>query len=721
MWFLFASTMAIFEYILERSHSPMGIGHYYLMYRMKDYFEKLIHKEGLRLALLFMIVIVCLNVILVIYYRNVIDKNSETNRQVQLIKDEIYEMEHYTSLAEMAVRGYLIQQNDPLLDPYVEARDNYQSNLKSLEKNIHNLDYDINKMKPASSAIVTYMNSIKLMIDLCKTGRVDEAIAIFGENGNKTVQHRIDPFFKDLGSFLENLRESSQESFRNSMNSILIIQIILIILSLPVLILFYRNIIKESQFKSNIFTLIDESNKSYLFDDGLENNEENKDTITERLVSNLKKAVGFINHITKGEYNIEWEGMDQKNRHLNKNNIAGELIMMRDQMIKVKKEDEIRIWINEGLSKFADMIRTHQNDLKYLSDSLISQIVVYLGAQQGGLFFLSEDDHKKKYLELMGCYAYERKKFQEKRIEIGQGMVGQCFLEGETTYITNLPQEYVNITSGLGDANPNILLIVPLKLNEEVVGIIEIACLKEIAPYKIEFMEKLAETIASSITSVKTNEQTRILLEQSQQQGEEMRAQEEEMRQNLEELQATQEQMHRKNEEVEGLLKQTSENEKNMKIQMEKLEKLQQESDLNNHKIQQEAEDFKNMLMDILNEIPQKVFLKDAEGKIYIANKKVSDAHGLPLSELIGKSDYDFVDKETADDWRRQELEIMKKGEEKYIFEDTIGGKRTTLESTKKRFNIKPLNQKGLLGIQNDISERVNLEAEIKKLKGNKS
>ena len=117
--------------------------------------------------------------------------------------------------------------------------------------------------------------------------------------------------------------------------------------------------------------------------------------------------------------------------------------------------------------------------------------------------------------------------------------------------------------------------------------------------------------------------------------------------------------------------------------------------------------------MDILNEVPQKIFLKDAEGKMYIANQKVAEAHGIPLEELIGKSDYDFVDKETADEWRKQELEIMKKGEEKYVFEDIIGGKKTILESTKKVFNIRPINQIGLLGIQNDITEKVALQKKI--------
>jgi PAS domain S-box-containing protein len=389
--------------------------------------------------------------------------------------------------------------------------------------------------------------------------------------------------------------------------------------------------------------------------------------------------------------------------------------MMRDQMQKMKKEDDIRIWTNEGLSQFADLIRKYQNNLADLSDDLISHIVRYLKAQQGGVFFLNDDNPDDKHLELVGCYAYQRKKFIEKRIELGQGMVGQCFLEGETSYVTNIPENYVNITSGLGETNPNTLLIVPMRMNQVVVGVIEIANLKPFEKYQIEFLERLAETIASAITSVKTNEKTQILLEQSQQQAEEMRAQEEEMRQNMEELQATQEQMHRKNEEVENLLKRASENEESMKLQMEALQEMESEAAEIAESKKKEAEAFKDMLMDILNEVPEKVFLKDASGKIYIANQKVADAHGLPLSELIGKSDYDFVDQETADEWRKQELEILKKGEDRYVFEDTIGGKKRILETVKKAFFIQPLNQEGLLGIQRDITDVVKAEDKSKK------
>lgn len=683
---------------------------------MKDYIQNLIKSQSLKLSLVFIMVIICVNAVLVLYYRNVIIRNSEISQNIQRVKDDLNMMDTNVRLADIGVRAYIIRQNPQFLNPYNNAENSYQDNLNALENELLKLGYDISIMEPARKAIDEYMQSCKLMVDLCSEGKVDEAIEIFDEDRGYTAWLRFDPFVQDSNNFINELTGQSQQSYRSSINLILIIQVLLILFALPILVIVYRKIVKDGRFKSSIFHLIDQSNKNYLFNDGKETNEKNEDSIITNLIGNLKKASNFINSITKGKYDIEWEGMDKKVQELNKESIAGELIMMRDQMIKGRKLDEIRIWTNEGLSKFADLIRKYQNDLHQLSEELISSIVEYLGAQQGGLFFVSEDEQKQKYLELMGCYAYQRKKFLEKRIEIGQGMVGQCFLEGETTYVTNIPNEYVNITSGLGLTNPKTLLIVPLKMNEEVVGVIEIASLEEFENYQIEFLERLAETVASAISSVKVNESTRFLLEQSQQQAEEMKAQEEEMRQNMEELQATQEQMHRKNEEIENLLKQASENEESMKLQMEELEVLQEESNKNAELVKRESEDFRKMLMDILNEVPQKIFLKDAEGKMYIANQKVAEAHGIPLEELIGKSDYDFVDKETADDWRKQELEIMKKGEEKYVFEDIIGGKKTILESIKKVFNIRPINQIGLLGIQNDITEKVVLQKKIDSL-----
>ncbi len=265
----------------------------------------------------------------------------------------------------------------------------------------------------------------------------------------------------------------------------------------------------------------------------------------------LLDKTNFATSIGSGDLNSEVKLLSDED-------ILGKaLIDMRDSLRKAeeeekkrKEEDSKRTWANEGFTLFADILRQSDNDLKVLSENVVKNIVNYLGSNQGGLFILNDDDEKNKFLELMACYAFDRKKFMEKSIKIGEGLVGTCFVEQKTIYMTKVPENYINITSGLGGENPRSILIVPLKLNEEVLGVIEIASFKTFEPHQIEFVEKIAENIASSISSVKINAKTAYLLEQSQQQAEEMRAQEEEMRQNMEEMNATQEEMARKESQL---------------------------------------------------------------------------------------------------------------------------------------------------------------------------
>ncbi len=272
------------------------------------------------------------------------------------------------------------------------------------------------------------------------------------------------------------------------------------------------------------------------------------------LIDNLKHKADFANEIGKNNLDANFKVIgDQDILGTSLLNMRQSLKLANTEEGKRKKEDDLRNWSTAGIAMFGDILRQNNNNLAKLADNVIQNLVNYLDANQGGLFIYNDEDPEYKHLELLSAFAYNRKKFFEKRIAIGEGLVGTCAVEKETIHLKEIPADYIRITSGLGEAVPTSLLIVPLKLEEAIFGAIEIASFSDFKDSEIEFVEKIGISISSTLSSVKNNIRTNQLLEQSQQQREEMAAQEEEMRQNMEEMQATQEEMARKSLEMEGM------------------------------------------------------------------------------------------------------------------------------------------------------------------------
>lgn len=225
---------------------------------------------------------------------------------------------------------------------------------------------------------------------------------------------------------------------------------------------------------------------------------------------------------------------------------------MHQKLVQANEERNRKNWTSEGLAKFANILREEVLNIDDLYDSLVENLVKYLGANQAGLFILEDEESKQEaVLELKSSYAFDRKRFFEKKIYAGEGLVGQTFLEKETIYLTDVPENYIKITSGLGEFLPRNLVLVPLKTNGQVVGVIELASFEVLPMYKVQLIEQLGESVASAINMARISKQTQELLERSQQSAEQLRSQEEEMRQNLEELVSTQEEMQRKQHELE--------------------------------------------------------------------------------------------------------------------------------------------------------------------------
>ena len=258
-------------------------------------------------------------------------------------------------------------------------------------------------------------------------------------------------------------------------------------------------------------------------------------TAINNVIENQLNAAEFAYQIGDGDLEIDFGERSENDR------LGHALIRMQNKLRTVASEDKKRTWANEGYAKFSELLRNNSDNIQTLTQELLHNLIKYLGVNQGAIFLIEELETGDSVLKLKSSYAWGRKKYLDKEIKAGEGLLGQSFQEKDTIYITDIPDDFVRIGSGLGDAKPTSILIVPLKYSEEIHGVIEFASFHEIESYQIEFVEKLAESIASSISSVQVNERTKILLRESQLLTEQMRTQEEELRQNTEELQATQE------------------------------------------------------------------------------------------------------------------------------------------------------------------------------------
>ncbi|TRX60664.1 PAS domain S-box protein [Fulvivirga sp. M361] len=289
--------------------------------------------------------------------------------------------------------------------------------------------------------------------------------------------------------------------------------------------------------------------KGELPENGNSSNDELDEIIqaADRLSENMKKASRFALKIGDGKFEHDFEPASEKDL------LGNSLIQMRDRLQAVAEEDRKSNWVNTGMAKLGNILRKDYEDESQFYNDIVSFVIKYLDANQGAMFLVNEDE-KDKTLDLAACYAYGRRKYIKKQFAPGDGQVGQVYLEGKFILLKEIPAGHLKITSGLGEADPNCIMVCPLMANDESYGVLEIATFKDLEDYQVAFVERLCEQIAGALSKLRITAHTQRLLHESQQQAEELKTQEEEMRQNMEELTATQEEMTRKDTEMSGQL-----------------------------------------------------------------------------------------------------------------------------------------------------------------------
>jgi CheY-like chemotaxis protein len=215
--------------------------------------------------------------------------------------------------------------------------------------------------------------------------------------------------------------------------------------------------------------------------------------------------------------------------------------------------NEDQNWLKSNLAQFTQMLQG-QRSLETLSTMILSELAPLIGAQQG-VFYILDSDEEQPTLKLVGSYAYQERKHLSNRFRLGEGLVGQCAIEKKKIILTDVPSDYIRISSGLGEAKPLNIIVLPLLFEDQVTAVIELASFQRWSDIHLQFLEQIAQTIGVVLNAIGSDIRTQQLLQQSQALAQQLQTQQEELKQSNEQL----EQQAQELQESQALLKKQQE------------------------------------------------------------------------------------------------------------------------------------------------------------------
>lgn len=398
--------------------------------------------------------------------------------------------------------------------------------------------------------------------------------------------------------------------------------------------------------------------------------------ITGQLVQSLKRTAQFAHDIGEGDFSTDFQPLSKDDA------LGNALVNMRESIQEAEKRDNERNWIVTGVAEIGAILREH-NKLQELGDAVAAYVTNKINAVQGAFYVVNDDEKDNIFIEMVSSYAYNKKKHLKAEFKFAEGLVGQSAIEQDTLLRTEIPYDYVTITSGLlGDRRPECLLVVPLITDEKVFGVLEFAGFDKFSSREVKFVEEISVITARTIFNIKVNERTRKLLEESQQMSNELQEQQEVLRQNAEEMQATQEELKRTNFQLEE--------------QVAEVERTQ------------------NRMASLLENASEVVTIYEKNGQIRYISPSVERILGYSQDEMIGQKDINYIQGEGIEVFDNMFRTLLNNPDEsvtvQYIYQIKNGGE-IWIEATGTNLLDDPAVQ-GIILNSRDITERRRAEQE---------
>ena len=244
----------------------------------------------------------------------------------------------------------------------------------------------------------------------------------------------------------------------------------------------------------------------------------------------------------------------------NRRDEIGKLAQAFNQMIANLRATTLKNneqnWLKSNLARFSQMLQG-QRSLENVARMILSELVPLMEAQQG-VFYLMDHENEQPILKLLGSYAYQERKNLSNKFRLGEGLVGQCALEKQKIILTDVPSDYIRISSGLGESKPLNIIVLPVLFENQVIAVIELASFYKFSDIHLTFLDQVSEIIGIVLNAILSDIRTQELLEESQRLTQQLQSQQQELTQQnrlleeqAKELQASEELLKQQQQELE--------------------------------------------------------------------------------------------------------------------------------------------------------------------------
>ncbi len=273
---------------------------------------------------------------------------------------------------------------------------------------------------------------------------------------------------------------------------------------------------------------------------------DNVNQLAANLTTQVRAIAEVATAVTKGDLTRSIAVQAEGEVAALKDNINEMIRNLKDTTLKNAEQD----WLKTNLAKFSRMLQG-QKDLLTVGRLILSELAPVVSAQQGVFYIMDSAKSEEPALKLLASYAYKERKNIDNRFKLGEGLVGQCAMEKEKILLTDVPGEYIKITSGLGEARPLNIIVLPIVFEGQVKAVMELASFERFNPTHETFLDQLTESIGIVLNTIEANMRTEDLLKQSQSLARELQSQQQELQQTNAELEDKAKLLAEQNIEVE--------------------------------------------------------------------------------------------------------------------------------------------------------------------------